>query len=51
MDLDLYVITDEVIATGRTHAEIARLACDGGADAIHSGINAAAHGHFAGNRT
>ncbi len=34
MDLDLYVITDEVIATGRTHAEIARLACDGGADAI-----------------
>ena len=34
MDLDLYVITDETIAAGRTHAEIARLACAGGADAI-----------------
>ena len=34
MNLELYVITDEGIAKGRTHAEIARLACDGGADAI-----------------
>ncbi len=34
MNLDLYVITDEAIASGRTHAEIARLACAGGADAI-----------------
>jgi thiamine-phosphate pyrophosphorylase len=34
MRLDLYVITDEAIAGGRSHAEIARLACAGGADAI-----------------
>ena len=34
MDLDLYVITDETIAAGRTHTEIARLAIPGGADAI-----------------
>ena len=34
MNLDLNVITDEAIASGRTHAEIARLACAGGADAI-----------------
>ena len=29
MDLDLYVITDETIAAGHTHAEIARLAIAG----------------------
>ena len=34
MQLDLYVITDEAIGRGRSHAEIARLACKGGADAI-----------------
>jgi thiamine-phosphate pyrophosphorylase len=34
MNLDLYVITDERIAAGRSHAEIARLACEGGADVI-----------------
>ncbi|WP_292426759.1 thiamine phosphate synthase [Methanoregula sp.] len=34
MNLDLYVITDETIAAGRTHTEIARLAIAGGADAI-----------------
>ncbi len=34
MDLDLYVITDETIATGHTHVEIARLAIAGGADVI-----------------
>jgi len=34
MRLDLYVITDEVVGGGRSHAEIARLACAGGADAI-----------------
>lgn len=34
MAFDLYVITDETIGKGRTHAEIARLACAGGADAI-----------------
>ena len=34
MRLDLYVITDEAISGGRSHAEIARLACAGGADAI-----------------
>jgi len=34
MDLDLYVVTDEAVAAGRTHAEIARLAIEGGADAI-----------------
>ncbi|HNX16753.1 MAG TPA: thiamine phosphate synthase [Methanoregula sp.] len=34
MKLDLYVITDETVAAGRTHAEIARRACEGGADAI-----------------
>ncbi|MEN6396066.1 MAG: thiamine phosphate synthase [Methanoregula sp.] len=34
MDLDLYVITDETIAAGRTHREIARCAIAGGADAI-----------------
>ncbi|PKL70049.1 MAG: thiamine phosphate synthase [Methanomicrobiales archaeon HGW-Methanomicrobiales-1] len=34
MNFDLYVITDEIIGKGRTHAEIARLAIAGGADAI-----------------
>lgn len=34
MALDLYVITDEKIGRGRSHAELARLACAGGADAI-----------------
>lgn len=34
MDADLYVITDETIAGGRTHAEIAREAVLGGADII-----------------
>ncbi|MGA9086899.1 MAG: thiamine phosphate synthase [Methanoregula sp.] len=34
MNLDLYVITDETIAAGHTHAEIARLAIAGGADVI-----------------
>ncbi len=34
MNFDLYVITDEIIGRGRTHAEIARLAIAGGADAI-----------------
>jgi thiamine-phosphate pyrophosphorylase len=34
MALDLYVITDEQIGKGCSHAEIARLACAGGADAI-----------------
>lgn len=34
MAYDLYVITDETISGGRTHAEIARLAIAGGADAI-----------------
>jgi thiamine-phosphate pyrophosphorylase len=34
MALDLYVITDEQIGRGRSHAEIARFACAGGAGAI-----------------
>jgi len=34
MALDLYVITDEKIGRGRSHAELARLSCEGGADAI-----------------
>ena len=34
MAWDLYVITDEMIGAGRSHAEIARYACQGGADAI-----------------
>ncbi|MFA5331274.1 MAG: thiamine phosphate synthase [Methanoregula sp.] len=34
MDLDLYVITDEKIAGGRSHAEIACRAIEGGADVI-----------------
>ncbi|HVP97064.1 thiamine phosphate synthase [Methanoregula sp.] len=34
MRFDLYVITDEANGGGRSHAEIARLACTGGADAI-----------------
>jgi len=34
MNLELYVITDEVIAGGRSHVEIARRAIAGGADAI-----------------
>ena len=34
MRFDLYVITDETIAGGRSHADIARLAVDGGADVI-----------------
>jgi len=31
---DLYVITDEGLSNGLSHAEIARLACEGGADVI-----------------
>ncbi len=34
MNLDLYVITDEAIAAGRSHVEITCSACAGGADAI-----------------
>jgi thiamine-phosphate pyrophosphorylase len=34
MNLDLYVITDEAVAGGLTHGEIARRAIDGGADVI-----------------
>ena len=34
MNFDLYVITDETIAGGRSHAEIARQAVLGGADII-----------------
>jgi thiamine-phosphate pyrophosphorylase len=34
MNLELYVITDETIAGGRSHAEIARRAVLGGADVI-----------------
>jgi thiamine-phosphate pyrophosphorylase len=34
MALSLYVITDETFGRGRSHAEIARLACAGGADVI-----------------
>ena len=34
MALDLYVVTDETLGRGRSHAEIAQLACAGGADAI-----------------
>jgi len=34
MVLDLYVVTDEQIGKGRSHTEIARLACAGGAGAI-----------------
>lgn len=34
MDIGLYVITDEKIVSGRTHAEIARQAIAGGADVI-----------------
>lgn len=34
MRYDLYVVTDEAIACGRSHAEIARYAVAGGADAI-----------------
>jgi len=34
MALDLYVVTDETLGKGRSHAEIAKLACAGGADAI-----------------
>jgi len=34
MNFDLYVITDETIAGGRSHAEIARLAVLGGTDLI-----------------
>lgn len=34
MDLDLYVITDETIAGGVSHVEIARAAIAGGADVI-----------------
>ncbi|HSA37755.1 MAG TPA: thiamine phosphate synthase [Methanoregula sp.] len=34
MNFDLYVITDETIGGGRSHAEIARLAVLGGADSI-----------------
>jgi len=34
MALDLYVVTDETLGRGHSHAEIAQLACAGGADAI-----------------
>ena len=34
MTYDLYVITDETVAGGRSHAEIARLAVAGGADVV-----------------
>jgi len=34
MAYDLYVITDRVIARGLSHAEIARLVLDGGADVV-----------------
>ncbi|MDI6719077.1 MAG: thiamine phosphate synthase [Methanomicrobiales archaeon] len=34
MNFDLYVVTDEEISRGLSHAEIARRAVDGGADAI-----------------
>jgi thiamine-phosphate pyrophosphorylase len=34
MPFDLYIITDEDISPGRTHAEIAELSIAGGADAI-----------------
>ncbi|MGA2698538.1 MAG: thiamine phosphate synthase [Methanoregula sp.] len=34
MVLDLYVVTDETLGRGYSHAEIAKLACAGGADAI-----------------
>jgi thiamine-phosphate pyrophosphorylase len=34
MALDLYVVTDKTLGRGRSHAEIAKLACAGGADAI-----------------
>jgi thiamine-phosphate pyrophosphorylase len=34
MNFDLYVITDETVAGGRSHAEIAQLAVCGGADII-----------------
>jgi thiamine-phosphate pyrophosphorylase len=34
MKFDLYIITDEMIGQGKTHAEIAVLAIAGGADAI-----------------
>ena len=45
MAYDLYVITDEVVSGGRSHAEISREAIAGGADAIQlrdkmSGIQA-----------
>lgn len=34
MRLDLYVVTDERIARGRSHHEVARRAVEGGADAV-----------------
>jgi thiamine-phosphate pyrophosphorylase len=34
MDLDLYVVTDETVAGGQEHEEIARMALAGGADVI-----------------
>jgi thiamine-phosphate pyrophosphorylase len=34
MNLDVYVVTDETVSGGRSHAEIARLATAGGADVI-----------------
>ncbi len=34
MNFDLYVITDEMIGGGRSHAEMAQRAVDGGADVI-----------------
>jgi len=43
MILDLYVITDETIAAGRTHTEIARFAIAGGADAIQLRDKACGH--------
>jgi thiamine-phosphate pyrophosphorylase len=34
MKFDLYIVTDETVSRGRSHAEIARLAVAGGADVI-----------------
>ena len=34
MNYDLYVVTDSHLSKGRSHQEVARLACEGGADII-----------------
>lgn len=34
MTYDLYVVTDEELSNGHSHAEIAKLAVEGGADVI-----------------